>query len=75
MQHVSLNEGLDLVPWRCPSCRKLMCERVGRFESERGFQCRACQTVSSLNQLVVSDPALGRVLSVRSDIRQMLRTA
>jgi len=71
MQHVSLSEGHDLVPWRCPSCTRLMCERVGRMESERDFECRACHAVSSLGQLVVSDPALGRVLSVRGEIRLM----
>jgi len=73
MQHVSLSEGLDFVPLRCPSCSRLVCERVGRLESERGVQCRACHTVTSLGQLIAADPALGRVLSARNEIRVIMR--
>ena len=73
MQHISLNEGQDLVPLRCPSCRQLLCERVGKLQTERALHCRICQTTNSLALLVAGNPALGRVLSAQSDMKTMRR--
>jgi len=73
MQHISLTESQDLVPLRCPSCGRLVCERVGRLNAERSVRCSNCQNVTSLEALIASDPALGRVLSAQNEIRVMRR--
>ena len=69
MQHISLTEAQDMVPMRCPACGKLVCERVGRLQTERAVQCRSCDQIASLEQLIAASPALGRVLSARSSMR------
>jgi hypothetical protein len=71
MRHISLSESYDLIPLRCPACSQLVCEPVERLKSDQLVRCRVCHAATGLDQLVAADPALGRVLSMHSDIRFM----
>ncbi len=69
MQHVSLNEGRDIVPLHCPSCGQLLCERLGKLQSNRALRCPICHSNNDLDRLADRNPALGRVLLVHSSIK------
>ena len=68
MQHISISEGQDLVPLRCPCCGQLLCERVGKLKAERVLNCSLCHNAAAIEALVLTNPALGRVLTAQSDI-------
>ena len=46
----------------------MLCERVGKLKAERVLNCSLCHNAAAIEALVLTNPALGRVLTAQSDI-------